>query len=69
MYKKVLSREVVMSLNGYTVVKSTEQVYFDNGKQCGAPSRWYDVCLGGDDGDIVVSYNKLNHAKKWIKEN
>ena len=53
----------------YTIIKSTEQVYWDDGKRFGSADVWYDVCLDGGNGDIVASFDKLNEARKWAKEN
>ena len=69
MYKKVEGTKVIQTIGAYTIVKSIEQTYWDNGKRFGGAVVWYDIYLGGGDGDIVASFDKLNEARKWAKEN
>lgn len=68
MYKEIEETTVVQTIGDYTIVKSVEQVYLDNGKKSGEPETWYDICLGNEEGDIVYSCDKLNEARKWAKE-
>jgi hypothetical protein len=69
MKKEVVETKVMQTIGVYTIVKSVEQTYWDNGKRFGRANIWYDICLDGGDGDIVASYDKLNDARRWAKEN
>lgn len=68
MYKEIIRQENIQTLGNYTIVKSVEQTYWDNGRRFGRANTWYDICLDGGNGDIYESYDKLNAAKKRIKE-
>ena len=68
MRKEIIKRENIQTIGNYTIVKSVEQTYWDNGKRFGRAATWYDICLDGGNGDIVESYDKLVSAKKRIKE-
>ena len=68
MYKKIQKTKIIQTICEYTIIKSVEQTYWDNGERFGKPHTWYDICLDGRDGDIVTSYKKLNAARKWAKE-
>ena len=67
MYRKTIESEIKQTVGEYTIVKSVEQVYFDNCVKCGNAQTWYDVCLDNGDGDIVFSCDKLSDANKWIR--
>ena len=67
MYRKVLESAILHTIGEYTITKSVEQVYFDNGIKCGKPVIWYEACLDGGDGDIVFSCNDLNMAVEWTE--
>ena len=69
MYKKVEETKIMQTRGKYTIVKSVEQNYWDDDTRAGRMHNHYDVCLGGGDGDIVASFDKLNEARKWVKEN
>lgn len=69
MYKQTEEVKVIQTIGKYTIVKSVEQNYWDDGTRAGRMHNWYDVCLGGEDGDIVYSCDKLNESRKWAKEN
>lgn len=68
MYKEIIKQENIQTLGNYTIVKSVEQTYWDNGRRFGRVATWYDICLDGGNGDIVESYDKLYNARKRIKE-
>lgn len=68
MYKKTIKTENIQTLGNYTIVKSVEQTYWDNGKKFGAAQTWYDICLDGGNGDILESSDKIRTAKRRIKE-
>lgn len=67
MYRKTIESEIKQTIGEYTIVKSVEQIYFDNGVKCGNAKTWYDVCLDNGDGDIVFSCDKSNEARKWAR--
>ena len=69
MFRKVLESEIKKTIGEFTIVKSVEQVYFDDCTKCGKATTWYDVCLDCGSGDIVYSCRKLQEARKWAKEN
>lgn len=69
MYKEIEETKVMQTIGIYTIIKSVEQAYLENGKTFGKPETWYDVCIDDGDGDIVISFDKLNEARKWAKEN
>ena len=69
MYKKVEETKIMQTIGEYTIVKSVEQNYWDDGTRAGRMHNYYDICLDGGYGDIVHSCNKLNDARKWAKEN
>lgn len=68
MYKQVQETKIIQTIGQYTIAKSIEQTYWDNGVRFGKPQTWYDICLDNGDGDIIASYDKLNSALKWAKE-
>ena len=69
MYKEIKETKIMQTIGTYTIVKSVEQNYWDDGTRAGVIHNHYDVCLDGGDGDIVASFDKLNEARKWAKEN
>lgn len=69
MYKKVEETKVMQTIGKYTIVKSVEQNYWDDGTRAGRLHNHYDVCLDNEDGDIVYSCDKLNEARKWARSN
>ena len=69
MYIETESTKVMETIGVYTIIKSTEQAYWDNGKRFGSADVWYDIYLDGGDGDIVASFDKLNNARKWARSN
>ena len=68
MFRKVLESEILQTVGEHTIVKSVEQVYFDNCTKCGKPTTWYDVCLDNGDGDIVFSCSNKDMAIEWIEK-
>ena len=68
MYKEIIETKVMQTIGAYTIVKSAEQTYWDNGKRFGRAQTWYDICLDGGNGDIYESCDKLQAARKRIKE-
>ena len=68
MYKEIIETKIMQTIGAYTIVKSVEQHYWDNGKRFGRAHTWYDICIDSGDGDIVASYDKLNNAYNWAKE-
>ena len=66
MFRKVLESEIKTTIGEFTIVKSIEQVYFDDCTKCGKETTWYDVCLNGGDGDIVFSCSDMSMAIEWI---
>ena len=68
MRKEILETKVMQTIGDYTIVKSVEQTYWDNGKKFGRAKSWYDICLCDGEGDIVDSYYKLRDAKIRAKE-
>lgn len=69
MYKNVLEHKTMQIIGQYGIVKVTEQYYLNNGKKFGREHIIYDVCLDDGDGDIVASFEELEFAEKWAKEN
>ena len=69
MYEEKLKTNIMQTVGQYTIIRSIEQTYWNNGQKCGEPDTWYDVCLDGGNGDIVYSCEKLKEARKWAKEN
>ena len=69
MYKELIETKIMQTIGAYTIVKSVEQNYWYDGTRAGRMHNHYDVCLDGGNGDIVVSFDKLNEARKWAKEN
>lgn len=67
MYRKVLKRETMKTVGEFTIVKSVEEMYFDDGKKCGNAVAWYDICLDGGDGDIICSCSDIDTAVKLIE--
>jgi hypothetical protein len=68
MYKEVIETKIMQTIGDYTIVKSVEQNYWDDGTRAGRMHNHYDVCLDGGNGDIVASFDKLNEARKWARE-
>lgn len=68
MEKRVVYAELIETIGEYGVVKVKEETVWNNGKVFGSTIT-YDVCLEQGDGDIVASFNKINEARKWAKEN
>ena len=68
MRKEIMETKVMQTIGAYTIVKSVEQMYWDDGRRAGRAHIWYDICLDGGNGDIVASYDKLNEARKWARE-
>ena len=66
MFKKTLESEVVKTINEYSIIKSKEQIYFDDGTRCGKAQTWYDV-VDNECGDIVFSCSYLDIAVEWIE--
>lgn len=69
MRKEIEETKIIQTIGEYTIVKSVEQMYWDDGGRAGRSHNWYDICLDGGNGDIVASFDKLNAARKWAKEN
>ena len=69
MEKKIIESFLVEKVGQYGIVRNREKWYWDDGKVCGGTQIWYDICLEYGDGDIVASFNKINDARKWAKEN
>ena len=69
MYTSVEESKIMQTIGEYTIVKSVEQHYWDDGTRAGRVHNHYDVCLEGGTGDIVCSFDKLNVARRWAKEN
>lgn len=71
MYKKYLERKTIETIGDYTIVRIVEQYYWDAGMTIkhGKRNTLYDICLGGDEGDIVCSCHYLKDAVRWAKEN
>ena len=67
MFRKILESEIKTTIGEFTIVRSVEQVYFDDCKKCGKATTWYDICLDGGDGDIVFSCSDMDMAIEWIK--
>ena len=68
MYKEIEETKVMQTIGAYTIIKSVEQNYWDDGTRAGRMHNHYDVCLDGGNGDIVASFDKLNEARKWAKD-
>ena len=69
MYTSVEESKIMQTIGEYTIVKSVEQHYWDDGTRAGRIHNHYDVCLEGGNGDIVCSFDKLNEARRWAREN
>ena len=67
MYRKVLESEIIKTIGEFTIVKSIEQIYFNDCKKCGKAVTWYDICLDDGDGDIVCSCSDIDTAVEWIE--
>jgi hypothetical protein len=67
MYKQIEETKIMQTIGAYTIVKSVEQTYWDDGTRAGMVYNWYDICLDGGNGDIVASYEKLNEARRWAR--
>ena len=65
--KEVIETKIVQTIGAYTIIKSVEQAYWDDGTRAGRAHNWYDICLDGGNGDIVASYEKLNDARRWAR--
>jgi hypothetical protein len=68
MYKKVVDNDIVEVIGEYGIVKYKEKTLWNNGKVFGTKIG-YDVALDCGEGDIVASFDKINDARKWAKEN
>lgn len=68
MERKVVDASIVETIGEYGIAKVKEETVWNNGKVFGKKT-FYDVCLEHGEGDIVASFNKLNDARKWAKEN
>lgn len=68
MYKEIIDTRLIIKIGEYGIIRSKEELMLDNGKPLGAEV-WYDVCLDHGDGDIVASFEDVNKAKQWAKEN
>jgi hypothetical protein len=68
MYKEVIETKVMQTIGAYTIVKSVEQDYWDDGTRAGRIYNAYDICLDGGNGDIVHSCYTLNEARRWARE-
>lgn len=68
MRTEILETKIMQTIGAYTIVKSVEQTYWDDGTRAGRVHNHYDICLDGGNGDIVASYSKLNEARRWAKE-
>ena len=69
MDKEILSCDIVDIIGPYGIQKTRERYLDINGKPFGKICVWYDVCLEQGDGDIVESFQTLNSARRWVKEN
>lgn len=67
MEKKILNTKLVYTIGEYGIVKSEEELLFDNGDSFGVRETWYDVCLYNGDGDIVASFTTLKEAQQWAR--
>ena len=67
MERRVVDFNVVELIGEYGIVKIKEEIVRNNGKVFSRKTL-YDVCLEHGDGDIVASFNKVNDARKWAKE-
>ena len=68
MEKRIVNSELIEKIGEYGVVKIKEQTIWNNGNVFGSKIT-YDVCLDHGGGDIVASFDKINEARKWAKEN
>lgn len=66
--RKLLSAEIIETIGEFTIVKTKERMLDDNGKPFGRIQVWYDICLDNGNGDIVASYDNIESARKWAKE-
>ena len=67
MRKEIIETKIMQTIGAYTIVKSVEQAYWDDGTRAGRAHNWYDICLDGGNGDIVASHEKLNEARRWAR--
>ena len=67
MYRKVQELKQMQIIGDYTIIKSIEQMYLEDGRRFGRESIWYDIYLDGGEGDMVASFKKLNDARKWAR--
>lgn len=68
MEKKVVDASIIETIGEYGIAKVKEETIWNNGKVFGRKT-CYDVCLDKGEGDIVASFDKINDARKWAKEN
>lgn len=68
MERRVVNATIVEIVGEYGIAKVKEETVWNNGKVFGKKIL-YDVCLDKGEGDIVASFNKINEARKWAKEN
>ena len=68
MERRVIYFNVVELIGEYGIVKSKEQLVWNNGKVF-STKVFYDVALNQGYGDIVASFNNVGEARAWAKEN
>jgi hypothetical protein len=68
MERRVVEASIVLIVGEYGIAKVKEETVWNNGKVFGRKIT-YDVCLEQGEWDIVASFDKLNDAKRWAKEN
>lgn len=66
--RKLIGLEIVETIGEYIIVKTKEKMVDVNGKPYGRIHVWYDICLDNGNGDIVASYDNIESARKWAKE-
>lgn len=66
--KRILSSKIIETIGEYTIVKTKERMLDINGRPYGKVQTWFDVCLDGGGGDIVMSCKTLKEAHAFIKE-
>lgn len=66
--KRVLSSKIIETIGEYTIVKTKERMLDINCRPYGKVQTWFDVCLDGGDGDIIMSGRILKEARNFIKE-
>lgn len=68
METRIVEANVIAIIGEYGIAKVKEETLSYSGKVL-SHQTFYDVCLEQGEGDIVVSFKKINEAKKWAKEN